>query len=263
MEAVENDTEYELIHPRSKQAVRKVRAREIFAKLADNAHATGEPGLIFIDRINASDPVASAIDENGVPIPGTEDIEATNPCGEQPLGPGDACNLGSINVQRFVDLEKRDFDWSRLQMVALAVRFLDDVVDVNHYPLPFITHATLNNRRIGLGIMGWAEALITMGISYDTQEAVNKAEELMEFIQTESHKASQQLASERGTFPNWRFSIWHEQGVDAQCDSNYHSAHRHNFNYCRHKLRHRALVRNILRAPCPGRHGIVGHQSTF
>ncbi len=212
MKAVEEDTDYDLIHPRSKEPVRTVRAREIFEKLVDNAHATGEPGLIFIDRINSSDPITSAVDETGAIIPGTEDIEATNPCGEQPLGPGDACNLGSINVARFVS--DGDFDWTRLgEMVSTGVRFLDNVVDVNHYPLPFISHATLNNRRIGLGIMGWAESLIALGIPYNTEEAVAKAEQLMAFIQKTAHQSSQQLAAERGTFPNWRFSSWGDQGI--------------------------------------------------
>ncbi|HEY9676744.1 MAG TPA: adenosylcobalamin-dependent ribonucleoside-diphosphate reductase [Drouetiella sp.] len=212
MNAVEADTEYDLIHPRSKEPVKKIRAREIFEKLVDNAHATGEPGLIFIDRINHSDPIRNAFDENGNLIPGTEDIEATNPCGEQPLGPGDACNLGSINVAKFV--RANDFDWERLaDAVKTGVRFLDDVVDVNHYPLPFISHATLNNRRIGLGIMGWAESLIRMGIPYNTEEAVAKAEKLMSFIQKEAHEASQALAAERGAFPNWSFSSWSDKNM--------------------------------------------------
>lgn len=214
MKAVESDGEYDLIHPRTKKAVRKVRAREIFEKLVENAHATGEPGLVFIDRINKADPISAAVDENGVPVPGTEDIEATNPCGEQPLGPGDACNLGSINVAAFVDTAQGDFDWQKLgEMIELGVRFLDNVVDVNNYPLPFISHATLNNRRIGLGLMGWAEALIQLKIPYDTQEAVDKAEQLMRFMQERAHKASEELAQERGVFPNWQFSAWKDRGV--------------------------------------------------
>ncbi|HEY9713155.1 MAG TPA: adenosylcobalamin-dependent ribonucleoside-diphosphate reductase, partial [Chroococcales cyanobacterium] len=214
MQAVEADADYELIHPRNRKPVRTVRAREIFAKLVENAHATGEPGLIFIDRINKLDPIETALDEHGVPIPGTEEIEATNPCGEQPLGPGDACNLGSINVAAFVDIEKREFRWQELgEMIDLGVRFLDDVVDVNNYPLPFIGKATLNNRRIGLGLMGWAEALLLLEIPYDTEEAIARAEELMKFMQERAHKASHELARQRGTFPNWRFSKSHENGV--------------------------------------------------
>jgi ribonucleoside-diphosphate reductase alpha chain len=214
MQAVENDEDFSLIHPRSKQEVKKIRARELFDDLVQNAHATGEPGLVFIDRINKSDPVLTGIDEQGNVIAGTEDIEATNPCGEQPLGPGDACNLGSINVAAFVDRAKRDFDWPALsRIVALGVRFLDDVVEVNNYPLPFIAQATLNNRRIGLGIMGWAEALIMLGIPYDTDEAVEKAGQLMAFIQEHAHGASSKLAESRGCFPNYPFSTWKEKGV--------------------------------------------------
>jgi ribonucleoside-diphosphate reductase alpha chain len=214
MKAVEEDGTYSLIHPRTGEAVQEVRAQEIFEKMVTNAHATGEPGLVFLDRINESDPLRTAFDENGEVIPGTEEIEATNPCGEQPLGPGDACNLGSINLTRFVDIEKNDFDWERLRAsVYLSVRFLDDVVEANHYPLPFIKAATRNNRRIGLGIMGWAESLILLGIVYDSDTAVQKAEELMSFIQDVSHEASRNLAEERGPFPNWKHSTWFDRGI--------------------------------------------------
>lgn len=214
MEAVLTDGEYDLIHPRTGLKMACVKAKEIFDKIVENAHATGEPGLIFIDRINESDPLRTQLDENGLPIAGTEDIEATNPCGEQPLGPGDACNLGSINVAKFVDQDKGDFDWDSLaKVITLAVRFLDDVIDANHYPLEFIARATLNNRRIGLGIMGWAEALILLGIPYDCAEALAKADELMSFFQENAHKASAQLAEKRGSFPNWQFSTWKDRGL--------------------------------------------------
>ncbi|HEY9778151.1 MAG TPA: adenosylcobalamin-dependent ribonucleoside-diphosphate reductase [Planktothrix sp.] len=214
MNAVENDTTYDLMHPRTGLPVRSLRAKEIFDKIAENAHATGEPGLVFIDRINAVDPIRHAVDEAGNSIRGTEDIEATNPCGEQPLGPGDACNLGSINVSKLVDLAACDFDWRALEeLIELAVRFLDDVIEANHYPLPFIAEATLNNRRIGLGIMGWAESLIKLGIPYDSEEAIAKAEQLMEFVQEKAHAASRRLAQERGCFPNWQYSTWHDKGI--------------------------------------------------
>ncbi len=212
MKALAEDSEYDLIHPRSGNAVRRVRARKIFELIVENAHATGEPGLVFIDRINEEDPVRLHIDENGDPIAGTEDIEATNPCGEQPLGPGDACNLGSINVAHFINDTKNDFDWAALdKTIKLSVRFLDNVIDSNNYPLPFIAAATLNNRRIGLGIMGWAEALIELGIPYNSEEALNRAESFMQFFQESAHEASRALASKRGVFPNWPFSIWHEK----------------------------------------------------
>ncbi len=214
MEALANDQDYDLIHPRSGLPVRRVSARKIFELIVENAHATGEPGVVFIDRINQSDPVKVHVGENGEVIPGTEDIEATNPCGEQPLGPGDACNLGSINVANFIDEQAKCIDWLRLnEAIRLAVRFLDNVIDANHYPLPFIANATLNNRRIGLGIMGWAEALIKMGIPYNSENAINQAESFMKKFQEKAHQASIELAEERGVFPNWPFTSWGERGI--------------------------------------------------
>jgi ribonucleoside-diphosphate reductase alpha chain len=209
MEAVESDSEFDLVHPSSGLPVRSLRARQLFDELVANAHATGEPGLVFLDRINQSDPVRLAFDSEGVVVAGTEDIEATNPCGEQPLGPGDACNLGSINVSEFVDTANGDFDWISLKgVIELGVRFLDDVIEINNYPLPFIAEATLNNRRIGLGVMGWAESLIRLGIPYNTEKAIEKAETLMRFVQETAHAASTKLALERGCFPNWQHSRW-------------------------------------------------------
>jgi len=214
MKAVAADQDFKLIHPRTKKWVRTVKAGELFEKIVENAHATGEPGLIFIDRINATDPLIQTPGADGVPVPGTEDIEATNPCGEQPLGPGDACNLGSINLSRFVKATSADLDWDALgDMVALAVRFLDDIVEANHYPLPFIETAALNNRRVGLGVMGWAEALILLRIPYNSEAALSKAEEVMRFIRERAHAASRRLAEERGSFPNWQYSTWREQGL--------------------------------------------------
>ena len=214
MKAVEEDTSYSLIHPRSGEVVREVRAQEIFEKMVNNAHSTGEPGLVFLDRINENDPLRTALDESGKVIPGTEEIEATNPCGEQPLGPGDACNLGSINLTKFIDSKRRDFDWDRLkESIHLSVRFLDNVVEANHYPLPFINEATRNNRRIGLGIMGWAESLILLGIVYSSEAALEKAEQLMAYIQENAHEASRNLAEERGCFPNWKHTTWADRGI--------------------------------------------------
>jgi len=179
--------------------------------MVENAHATGEPGMVFIDRINDSDPIRLSLDDNGLPIAGTEDIEATNPCGEQPLGPGDACNLGSINLAQFIDGKNNTFHWARLaNMIALGVRFLDDVIDANVYPFEFIARATLNNRRIGLGLMGFADSLIKLGIAYDSEEAILLAEEVMAFFQVEAHKVSAELAAKRGNFPNWPFSVFAE-----------------------------------------------------
>lgn len=214
MAAVKEDGEFELVNPRNKKIVRTVRARELFEKIVENAHATGEPGIIFVDRINAADPLEETIADGDRPVPGTEDIEATNPCGEQPLGPGDACNLGSINLSAFVDEASPEINWQALgAMVDLSVRFLDDIVEANHYPLPFIAAAALNNRRIGLGLMGWAEALIKMGIRYDSDEAIAKAEKVMGFINERAHAASSKLAEARGAFPNWRYSTWSRQNI--------------------------------------------------
>jgi ribonucleoside-diphosphate reductase alpha chain len=212
MEAVKADQRFDLLHPGRRDAngpevVRQVSAVALFDKMVENAHATGEPGMVFIDRINNSDPIRLAFDDNGQAIAGTEDIEATNPCGEQPLGPGDACNLGSINVSQFVDEQTKAFDWNRLsEMIELGVRFLDDVIDANVYPFEFIARATLNNRRIGLGLMGFADSLIKLSIPYDSDEAVALGEQLMAFFQDKAHQASAALANTRGNFPNWFYS---------------------------------------------------------
>lgn len=166
--------------------------------IVENAWYTGDPGLIFIDRIN-----------NGKsnPVPSLGPIEATNPCGEQPLYPYDSCNLGSIDVSKFVS--DNTFDYGRLNdAVADSVHFLDNVIDVNKYPLPEIEQVSKDIRRIGLGVMGWADALIHMGIKYDSKEAVDKAEELMSFFSQAADRASAQLALKRGTFPLWDGSIY-------------------------------------------------------
>lgn len=171
---------------------------EIWNMLVNNAHATGEPGVCFIDRVNEDNPT-----------PHTGRIEATNPCGEQPLLPGEACTLGSINLSKFVKKNRRGIDWKSLaETVKLAVRFLDNTIDVNHYPVPEVKKITLANRKIGLGIMGFADLLILLGIRYDSEDAVNIASKLSSFIQEQAHKASEELAKERGSFPNWKGSTW-------------------------------------------------------
>ncbi len=201
IEALKNDEDYELINPRTGEVVRKVSARRIFNLIVEGAWRNGEPGMIFIDTVNRHNPT-----------PHVGQIEATNPCGEQPLLPYESCNLGSINLAKFV--KDGEIDWEGLKdTVWTAVRFLDDVIDVNSYPIPEIEQMTKANRKIGLGVMGWADMLFLLGIPYDSEEALQLAEKVMKFIQEESYKASQQLAEERGVFPNWKGSVWEKRGV--------------------------------------------------
>jgi len=172
--------------------------KEFWDMIVKNAHATGEPGVCFIDRINEANPT-----------PHLGQIEACNPCGEQPLLPYEACNLGSINISKFVLPDGSDIDWPALHdVVEDVVGFLDNVIDANYFPVPEIEKITLGNRKIGLGIMGFADTLVRMGIRYDSEEAVNFAEQLSHFIQKYAHGGSQQLAEIRGAFPNWKGSIW-------------------------------------------------------
>jgi ribonucleoside-diphosphate reductase alpha chain len=202
MEALAADGEYDLINPRTGQVTGRRRAREVFGRIVRAAWRTGDPGMIFIDRINRSP---------ANPTPDLGLIEATNPCGEQPLLPNDACNLGSINVAKFaVERSGRwEIDWSELErVVRLAVRFLDDVIEVNPYPLPQVDEMVKANRRIGLGIMGWADLLFTLGVPYDSDEALELAERLMAFVNDKGHDQSVRLAEERGPFPHWARSIY-------------------------------------------------------
>ena len=172
--------------------------QEIWKMIITNAHATGEPGICFIDRVNQNNPT-----------PNLGQIEATNPCGEQPLLAFEACNLGSIDISQFIRQDACDLDWDTLaETVKHAVRFLDNVIDVNHYPIPQIEEITLGNRKVGLGVMGFADTLILLRIRYDTEEAVTFAKKLSSFIQTHAHQASEEFAKERGCFPNWQGSIW-------------------------------------------------------
>ncbi|MFC1755151.1 adenosylcobalamin-dependent ribonucleoside-diphosphate reductase [Thermoproteota archaeon] len=202
MKAVENNEEFELLNPRNGEVLGRDNAKEVFNLIAKCAWETGDPGFIVIDRINKSD---------SNPTPDLGMIESTNPCGEQPLLPYEPCNLGSINLAKFV--KAGDMDWDSLKKTTFAaVHFLDNVIDVNNYPLPDIEQMAKGNRRIGLGVMGWAETLIMLGIPYDSEEAVKKAEELMKFINDESLAASELLAKTRGVFPNFRNSIYDKQG---------------------------------------------------
>ncbi|HXG41763.1 MAG TPA: vitamin B12-dependent ribonucleotide reductase [Dehalococcoidia bacterium] len=198
MRAVEEDREYELINPRTGQAVGRRRARQIFDLMVENAWLCGDPGLVFLDRINADNPT-----------PHLGRIEATNPCGEQPLLPYESCTLGSINLARFVrqDGERPRIDWERLaRVVPVCVRFLDNVIDMNRYPIPQIEEATKRTRKIGLGVMGWHDLLLQLRIPYDSEEALALAEEVMRFIQEKANEASLALGEERGPYPAWEGS---------------------------------------------------------
>jgi ribonucleoside-diphosphate reductase alpha chain len=187
MRAAQQGGDIELINPHSGQAAGHLNAKEAMDRIAQCAWAGGDPGMIFIDRINAAHP-----------LPGI--IESTNPCGEQPLLPNESCNLGSINLARLV--RKGELNWERLsELVRLSVRFLDDVIDVNCHPLRQIEVASMQSRKIGLGVMGFAEMLILMNISYNSQEALRLAEDLMKFISRAAREASALLGEERGSFP--------------------------------------------------------------
>ncbi len=206
LECVENNWEYDLVNPRTNQATGRVSAREVFDLIVENAWKSGDPGIIFLDTINRG---------SSHPTPDLGSIEATNPCGEQPLLANEPCNLGSINFSLFVtgELTKGQVDWEELKKtVRLGVRFLDNVIDVNNYPLPEIELLAKTNRRIGLGVMGWAEMLVKVGIPYDSERAVGLARELMAFINQAAREASEELAQERGAFPNWKRSIFDSSG---------------------------------------------------
>ncbi|MBI2600786.1 adenosylcobalamin-dependent ribonucleoside-diphosphate reductase [Candidatus Daviesbacteria bacterium] len=203
MEAYYKGEEYELIDPHTKEVTGRLDAKVVFDEIVERAWNTGDPGLIFIDRINKSP---------SNPVSSLETIESTNPCGEQPLAPWDACNLGSINLGKFVKEDGSDADWEGLRKVThQAVHFLDNVVQVNPYTLPEIYEEVHKNRRIGLGVMGWADMLFKLKVSYDSEQALELAEKVMNFINDEGHKMSEELAQKRGPFPNWENSIYSDK----------------------------------------------------
>jgi ribonucleoside-diphosphate reductase alpha chain len=192
MAALEAGAEYDLVDPHLGAAVGRKDARKVFQLIVESAWAVGDPGLIFIDRVNAGNPTS-----------GLGPIRATNPCGEQPLHDYESCNLGSINLANFHDPRAKDrFDWERFAaVIRLGVRFLDDVIDVNRYPLPSIDKMTRATRRIGLGIMGWADLLLLMKVRYDSPKALALADKVAAFLRAEATAASRDLAAERGSFP--------------------------------------------------------------
>lgn len=196
MKAVKNNQDYSLVNPRTKQIVGKLNARNVFDLIVTSSWKTGDPGIIFIDEINRHNPT-----------PAQGNIVATNPCGEQPLLDWESCNLGSINLAKVV-VDCR-LNWKKLgKLIQWGVRFLDNVIDANKYPSDQIRLVTQSNRKIGIGIMGFADALIKMNIAYDSEKALKIGEKVMKFIKIEGHKTSQKLGKERGNFPNFEKSIW-------------------------------------------------------
>jgi ribonucleoside-diphosphate reductase alpha chain len=203
MKAVRANMEYPLINPRSGEVIKKVKARHIFNLIVTNAWETGDPGLLFIDTVNRHNPT-----------PHLGRIEATNPCGEVPLLPYESCNLGSINLSLMLRRGEKGYevDWRRLrEVISIATHFLDNVIDANLYPLPEIEEATLRTRKIGLGVMGWAEMLFRLRIPYDSEKALKLAREIMEYINYHSKLASAELARKRGSFPAYGGSIYDSQ----------------------------------------------------
>jgi len=224
MDAVKSDGEYDLVNPRTGEVTARLRALPVLEAIASAAWGTGDPGMIFLDRINAVNPT-----------PQLGPMETTNPCGEQPLLPYESCNLGSIDLSKLVKMPKDgepggavsgaegsagELDWERLgELVDVAVHFLDNVIDANRFPLAEIKEMTDGNRKIGLGIMGFAEALIRLGIRYDSLTALDRAEEIMEFIEQRAVAKSAEIAGRRGSFPNFEGSLWQQRGLAAMRNS--------------------------------------------
>lgn len=200
MEAVKKDQQYELVNPRTKLATSTLSARHVWERLIRNAWRSGDPGVIFIDEVNRHNPT-----------PEVGAIDSTNPCGEQPLLPYESCNLGSINLSKMLD-DDNTIDWDKLRRtIHTAVHFLDNVIDVNPYPLDETEAITRANRKIGLGVMGFADMLILMGVPYDSKKAVEIGEAVAKFVSDEAGRASEQLGLRRGSFPNFKKSIWKER----------------------------------------------------
>lgn len=205
MEKVKNNEEFDLISPRDGEITGQLMAREVFEQMVQLAWKTGDPGIVFLDRINRDNP-----------NPQLGEIESTNPCGEQPLLPYESCNLGSINLARMVTYTDTDvlINWERLSRVTrTSVHLLDNVIDMNQYPIPEIAEMSRTTRRIGVGVMGWSDLLVELGIRYDSEEALVLAEDVMKHIQEETYKASEELVESRGTFPSWEGSAYNNASV--------------------------------------------------
>ena len=199
METLREDEEYWSISPRNKEKVRKLKAKDVWKSMAKSAWQSGDPGVIFLDEINRCNP-----------IPEVGRIEATNPCGEEPLLPYESCNLGSVNLSRMV--KNGRIDWKKLrETVRNAVHFLDNVIEANRFPLREVEEMTKANRKIGLGVMGFADMLIKLAIPYDSEEALELAERIMKFVAEEAGKKSVELGEERGSFPNFDKSVWKDK----------------------------------------------------
>jgi ribonucleoside-diphosphate reductase alpha chain len=204
MDAVQMDGGFDLINPRTKKKVRSINARSLFDLMVYSSWRSGDPGLVFLDEINRHNPT-----------PDLGRIEATNPCGEIPLLPYESCNLGSIDLSKFV--KDGAMDWDRLKIsIGWGIRFLDDVIEVNNYPLVQIKTMALANRKIGLGVMGFADMLIRLGIPYTSDKAVKAASEVMSFFHRASLEASANLAKERGCFPNYARSIYAKKNIELR-----------------------------------------------
>ncbi|MDD5731611.1 MAG: vitamin B12-dependent ribonucleotide reductase [Patescibacteria group bacterium] len=204
MKKMEKGENYDLINPRNKEKWGSLNAKDVFEKMVNNAWKNGDPGIIFIDRINK---------DNFTPQLG--EIESTNPCGEQPLLPHESCNLGSINLANMI--KGKNIDWDHYKKtIYTAVHFLDNVIEMNKYRVPEIETTTKGNRKIGLGVMGWADMLIRLGIPYNSEEATKLAEKVMKFLQEEGRKVSIELAKTRGVFPNWKGSVWEKKKIKVR-----------------------------------------------
>jgi ribonucleoside-diphosphate reductase alpha chain len=203
MQAVEADQDFDMLNPKTKAVMRRISAKTVFDLIVTMAWKNGEPGIVFLDRINRDNPT-----------PALGEIESTNPCGEQPLLPYEACNLGSINLARMV--ERGEINYKKLRKVVhTAVHFLDNVIDMSKFPLDGITQMVKSNRKIGLGVMGFADMLVEMGIPYNSEKGVETGRQAMKFINEESKKASSELASSRGSFPNFKKSVYPGKGCTA------------------------------------------------